>query len=129
MDPPLRISTPKPKKENSEYSEEDYEEHYDYKTDYRSMSKTSTSVETIIHTNPASEMSPLELNPKDSTELTHSKDSTHTIINTIPINQDNPADQDIPVKPSSKCCCQCDCIKVYFNNLCYKFYIFCLELD
>lgn len=118
MEPPLRISTPKPKKENAEYSEEDYEEHYDYKTDYRSMSKTSISVDTIIHTNPASEMSPLELNPKD----------TNTSNNqTIPDNQDS--NQDIPLKPSSNCCRSCDCIRIYFNNLCDKFYIFCLELD
>ena len=122
MDPPLRISTPKPKKENAEYSEEDYEERHHYTSDYTSMSKTSTSVDTVIHTNPASEMSPLELNPKDT-----------TISNNQPIhdNQDpNPnATQDIPLKPSSNCCRSCDCIRIYFNNLCNKFNIFCLELD
>jgi hypothetical protein len=123
MDPPLRISTPKPKKENDEYSEEDYEEHYHYKTDYTSMSKTSktsTSVDTIIHTNPASEMSPLELNPKDTATSNNQP---------IPSNQDHNPNQDIPLKPSSNCCRSCDCIRVYFNNLCNKFYIFCLELD
>lgn len=129
MEPPLRISTPKPKKENDEYSEEQYDTYNDYKSEYTSMSKTSntsTSVDTIIHTNPAAEMSPLELNPKDTTTTNNQ---------TIPDNQDhnhnpNPnPNQDIPLKPSSNCCRSCDCIRVYFNNLCNKFYIFCLELD
>lgn len=71
-------------------------------------------------------MSPLELNPKDTTTTNNQ---------TIPDNQDhnhnpNPnPNQDIPLKPSSNCCRSCDCIRVYFNNLCNKFYIFCLELD
>jgi len=122
MDPPLRISTPKPKKENDEYSEEDYEEQYDYKTDYKSMSKISNNLDSIIHTNPALEISPLELNAKDSKDTNDPKCSKDTISN---IDKD----QSISIKPSSTCCRPCECIRQCFNNLCYKFYIFCLELD
>ena len=122
MDPPLRISTPKPKKENDEYSEEDYDTYHDYKSEYTSMSKSETNLDSIMHTNPASQISPLELNPKDHKNPNDPKCSKDTISNI-----DN--NQSISIKPSSTCCRPCECIRQCFNTLCYKFYIFCLELD